>query len=211
MLASAAAIFLAQSSIAAKEIRNQTDIFENTNVCPSYEQFLKLEGFKNDESCDQLTSIVIENYNSGYSKPLRVISNAFDPTSAISFLAKGMRAIVRRSPVDAYNWLDLADRELFRSFLSSRDFERAGSYAALLNMVKIMAIQTMCGPTNTKCDELEPFTTLEDTLGSEFDVLANIEADILLMCLVKTDNHRVPIRDVVSSRAYQKCLDIFRR
>ncbi|WP_227268742.1 hypothetical protein [Roseobacter weihaiensis] len=197
---------LSPSNLAA-EINNSRDIFQNSNVCSSYRSFLAKEDHDDSVICDAFTELLLSNSELGVSQFLRAVISDFEPTSAISFLAKGQLALVRGLPAEAFIWWDIADRELFHDLASSHDFERAITYSALLSGLKVSIIKSWCAAETAACSELRPYTSLIETLGPVAEGLDNYRSDFLLLCLIKTDSYRIPIREVLSSEAYLACVE----
>ncbi|GEM_PF-5101873 len=199
------------SNIAQSEILNKPDIYEGIEVCLPYSQFLQQSTLIDDASaCQSIAEYIVEHRDYKQRRFLRGFQNGevVGRHTSLAKLATGVLAVLRDQPVQAYNWLDAADRHINSSMRLIGDDERAYVYSSLIAATKIRAIQPLCGfDTEEKCANLTGFITIADVLGDSADTFGNKPPHSALYCLLRTDAFEVSIRTLTASPAFQECMN----
>ena len=106
----------------------------------------------------------------------------------------------------SYLWSEVAVRRVSIKMASSGDLERAAFYSFLLSEIQRMAVRAMCSD-DFDCDQFdETSMSVSEFVGDEFRSLEQSRADLLLLCLLKTDAYQTPIRNVLRSPRYMSCI-----
>lgn len=187
------------------EVNNRTNIFESVDVCESYSNFLEMAAFDDTSNCHTIAKYLLANSDLGNQAFLRKLYDTTGENSSLGAIAQTMFATMRQDVLLAVSTSEMANRRILVSLTSSGDVERAVVYSHLLSEIQKSAIQNLCG-SKDECDEIASVGSLESILGPQFSELDAKRADIVLMCLLRTDAYLTPIRFLLSSERFDTCL-----
>lgn len=187
------------------DVRNPPDLFGRSVVCNGYLEFLDGAEQISGESCHKIATYLIESREYGPTRFLSEFHTRTGPNSPYMSLMQAQLATVLGDPISAYTWADIADRDMYSQLIKSGDEERASLYSTLLSGIKIQAIHSLCEREGI-CEDVVQYLKPSYVLGSGFEHLDKVRSDVVLYCLLRTDGYQIPVREVLTSRAFKDCI-----
>lgn len=201
----AALCFALTTTFAFAEVTNPPDREKHFQPCPAYLAFLQEKPLGDSAACHKLEIFLLEHDELSPLKFLNRTIELANEKTTLGATARAQKATVWGDARAAYTWSEAAARNAAITLGRNGDVERAAFYSHLLSEIQRQAVQALCAP-QSGCDELEQLVTSSELLGSNFAAWDDYRADFLLLCLLKTDAHQVPIRDLLLSPKFQTCL-----
>lgn len=191
------------------EIVNDNDVYSGFEVCDAYLDFLSSDGDfpkQNLGDCHRLAAFLLEHHTPHVVDFIEELGEFSGEDSSLGAMARTFWSVMFVDALRSYLWSEVAVRRVSIKMASSGDLERAAFYSFLLSEIQRMAVQAMCSD-DFDCDQFDEISmSVSEFVGDEFRSLEQSRADLLLLCLLKTDAYQTPIRNVLRSPRYMSCI-----
>lgn len=192
--------------IVRAEVRNAEGLFESSWTCESYLNFLENKETETTVGCDELSVFLIQNEELGNRSYLRKLSKEVSLNSALGSLVATLWEKLDEEALNVFLASEIAQRHFVFSMAANADMERAELYSELLFRLHREAAIKLCGETK-RCRDFPNVALLSDLLGSSAEHLKQFHPEKTLLCLIRTDAFSVPIRSVLVSDRFSKCIE----
>lgn len=189
------------------KIVNPDGLFDKITHCSGYDIFLKGELPEATSGCDEMTTFLINHSQDSLHLFVSEYHKQFPEESNFELLLYALKT-VRQNSSTAYHFLGIAKKLIFgQAYFKIRDVERAGVYSVLIERLtrKILSAEL---PPNSRFIKDMPVTDLVARIGIEFKVFSGEKPYVELVCLLKADNMRVPVRVIAISPRLRKCIEM---
>jgi len=191
-------------------VRNVESVFQRISPCSEYESLLNGEASAPSPDCHAIENFIISGSELNVRHLLERMEGQVSPDSSLGSLVGLLLATLSRDPVAIYNSANLASGRMALQLAASGDLERAAVYSNLSEDIRLQSVVKLCRG-NTLCDDLMGISSMSRTLGEEFAYLDGISPDGTSYCLLRSDGYTVPIRNVIQSKYFNKCIEFFQR
>jgi len=196
------------ATTALSDVTNEGSIFEGRPICAKYQDFLGLEGDSQDTECTEVQVFVSNSGNMEILEFLNAYLEKANNKSSLFLLANSLKSIVWRDFSTAFVWMDVADRHVYSDFISSGDQVRASFYSSLLSDLKAQFVREICQDNQFNCQYIDRYFELDEIIGNiEKNTLAK-RSDIVLLCLLRTDAFSIPLRELIVTPKFKKCIQL---
>ena len=205
---------LAQTTSTKAQVSNQSDVYANVTSCAAYDSFLAERSISDSEmgSCDAKTVFLVENDSAEISGFLRAYISKSQEGSTLYAFAEGLLSTVRsftlpNENINSFYALGSVETQLYSAFSMGGDAERAVLYSLLLFDTKMRMLLPELRPDSHMADGISSKRVkVSEMLGEEFESFDFHSADSILICLIKTDNFRVSVLQILRSKKMENCL-----
>ena len=189
--------------------KNEKDIYSVYDICDAYYAFLSMSEVDGTDGCDEVSSFLVSQRNEeNILKTLSIYSGKLEGKTPFDILLQGVRATNLGQRGNAFWILDFSGKQLFRAYTvgesSDRDYLRGGVYSTLIDRYKLILLTAELPGTSEIIDTFQ-FDSFAG-IGAEFEVMDRRPGSNVLLCLLVSDNQRVPLDVVVSSEFFKNCL-----
>ncbi len=176
-------------------------------VCAAYGEFLKGGQADDFSKCSELGKFLMRNADLDPLRFLIKYQKFFPASSVYDVLIRGLIITIEGDAKKAFVILDGANTTTVAAYTKAGDDERAFVYGALILRLKLLALRVGLGDNSSFIDAY-PTVNFSNSLGPEFAVFDQKPGrpDIDLICLLRTDNIRVPLQQVISSERFLSCI-----
>ena len=189
------------------KIVNPDGLFDKITHCSGYDAFLKGELPESTSGCDEMTTFLINHSQDSLHVFVSEYHKQFPEESNFELLLYALK-IMRQNRSTAYHFFRIAKKLIFgQAYFKIRDVERAGVYSVLIERLtrKILSAEL---PPNSRFIKDMPATDLVARIGVEFKVFSGENPYVELVCLLKADNLRVPVRVIATSPRLRRCIEM---
>lgn len=197
------------------QVSNQTDLYADLDTCGAYAQFLDVAAISEADKigCDAKTLFLIENNEKGISEFLREYISKTQESSLLNSLAESLRLVVRSftfpdEGANAFFALGSLEVQIYSALSGGGDNERAVLYGSLLFDTKMRMLKRELKENSLILEGIQATKiSISDLLGEQFTNLDPHSSDLVLLCLLRTDNFRVSIGRVLTSNRLNTCIE----
>ena len=197
-------VLLCFVSAANAEIRNEAQIHDASEICQEYLDYLAGGLPEASDACSPIERLLIDGADLEFRQFLEHFESEANPNSALSYMLQGLSAYLIGAGVEAFYFLDEADRAIFSGFQSIGDVERATLYSSLMSEIKLEIVSRNCG-SGYQCHLGFESISSSDNFGEQVSGLDEVLPYTMLYCLVRYDAYSIPVRQVLTSSAFTEC------
>ncbi|MGR3290518.1 MAG: hypothetical protein ACU0C9_04910 [Paracoccaceae bacterium] len=185
-------------------------IYKSIAICDAYLDYLNLIDVTEVSLCGSTTEFLIQNSHLDILRFMKKFHDRYTPSSAYGALSGGLIFVIEGNAPYSFAVLDTASTLVFGAFLKIGEEPRATLYAALADEIKILALKAEIGVESNFLN-IFPDPNFGELLGPEYAVYDSDEnrADHLMLCLLRADNLRVSVVQVVTSPLFIHCINNF--
>jgi len=194
-------------TVSALQAGQVGSVEQNPPVCSAYTEFLKGGQPEDISKCSELGRFLMRSADLYPLRFLMEYQKVFSTYSAYDVLIRGLIITMEGDAKKAFFILDVANTTTVAAYTKAGDDDRAIVYGALILRLKLLALRAALGDHASFLDTFPgvDFTALIGPQYAVFDQKPG-RPDIDLICLLRTDNIRVPLRQVISSKRFLSCV-----
>ena len=173
--------------------------------CREYSDLLKIYNDASVEvQCSDLVKSVIKNNNLPFREFSVRHSHVFSENAPIRKTIFSIAKHYSSENLEAFRWIDLADRDLNAQLIASGDIERALIYGNLISRFKRELIHQI----SAYHDDSESYYVI-DEISEYFDIRSGLLKEdpvSKLVCLMRLDSFVVSVTKVLNSSTFVDCV-----
>jgi len=191
----------------AAQARQVGSSVQGLPVCAAYGEFLKGGQPDDFSKCSELGKFLMRNADLDPLRFLIKYQKMFPKASPYEVLIRGLIITIEGDAKKAFFVLDIANTSTYAAYSKVGDDKRAFIYGSLILRLKLLALRAGLGD---KASVLAPYPEVDFSAleGPEFAVFDQKPGrpDTDLICLLRTDNIRGPLQQVISSKRFLSCV-----